>query len=61
MSTTLIFALTLVGTIYGMNFDNMPEPHWQYGDPWALFLMVVIAAGLYFIFKRTDWLSSHER
>ncbi len=51
----------LVGTIYGMNFDNMPEPHWQYGDPWALFLMVVIAAGLYFIFKRTDWLSSHER
>ncbi len=61
MSTTIIFALTLVGTIYGMNFDNMPELHWQYGDPWALFLMVVIVAGLYFIFKRTDWLSSHER
>ncbi len=61
MSTTTIFAPTLVGTIYGMNFDNMPELHWQYADLWALFLMVVIAAGLYFIFKRTDWLSSHER
>jgi len=61
VSTTIIFAPTLVGTICSMNLDNMPELHWQYGDPWALFLMVVIAAGLYFIFKRTDWLSSHER
>ncbi|MEI7793645.1 MAG: magnesium and cobalt transport protein CorA [Thermoleophilia bacterium] len=52
----IIFAPTLVGTIYGMNFDNMPELHWQYGYLWALFLMVVIAVGLYFIFKRRDWL-----
>jgi magnesium transporter len=44
-----------------MNFDNMPNLHWRYGDLWALFLMVVIAVGLSFIFKRTDWLSSHER
>ena len=56
MTTTIIFALTLVGTIYGMNFDNMPELHWQYGYLWALLLMVVIAVGLYFIFKRRDWL-----
>ena len=61
MTTTIIFALTLVGTIYGMNFDNMPELHWQYGDLWALFLMLVTATGLSFIFKRTDWLSSPER
>ena len=52
----IIFAPTLVGTIYGMNFDNMPELHWQYGYLWALFLMVLIAVGLYFIFKRRDWL-----
>jgi magnesium transporter len=52
----IIFAPTLVGTIYGMNFDNMPELHWQYGYLWALFLMVLIAVGLYFIFKRKDWL-----
>jgi len=52
----IIFAPTLVGTIYGMNFDNMPELHWQYGYLWALFLMLVIAVGLYFIFKRRDWL-----
>ncbi len=57
----IIFAPTLVGAIYGMNFENMPEVHCRYGDLWALFLMVVIAVGLYFIFKRTDWLSSHER
>ena len=52
----IIFAPTLVGTIYGMNFDNMPELHWQYGYPWALSLMVLIAVVLYVIFKSKDWL-----
>ena len=52
----IIFAPTLVGTIYGMNFDYMPELHWHYGYLWAIFLMVVIAVGLYLIFKRKDWL-----
>jgi magnesium transporter len=52
----IIFAPTLVGTIYGMNFDNMPELHWQYGYLWALSLMVLIAVALYVIFKSRDWL-----
>jgi len=32
VSTTIIFAPTLVGTIYGMNFDNIPKLDWRYGD-----------------------------
>ena len=52
----IIFAPTLVGTIYGMNFDSMPELHWRYGYLWALSLMVLIAAALYAIFKSRDWL-----
>ena len=52
----IIFAPTLVGTIYGMNFDNMPELHWQYGYLWAISLMVLIAVLLYVIFKSKDWL-----
>ncbi len=52
----IIFAPTLVGTIYGMNFDTMPELQWQYGYLWALFLMAVIAVGLYLMFKHRDWL-----
>jgi magnesium transporter len=31
----ILFAPTLIGTVYGMNFDKMPELHWQYGYPFA--------------------------
>src|SRR5665213_1230102 len=50
------FAPTLVGTVYGMNFDTMPELHWYWGYPIALLLMVAISTGAYVVFKRRDWL-----
>jgi magnesium transporter len=50
------FAPTIVGTIYGMNFDHMPELHWYYGYPIALALMVASSTGLYILFKRRKWL-----
>ncbi|MFJ9175450.1 magnesium and cobalt transport protein CorA [Streptomyces sp. NPDC102360] len=52
----ILFAPTLVGTIYGMNFDHMPELHWMGGYPFALLLMAVVCTSLYVIFKRRDWL-----
>jgi magnesium transporter len=52
----ILFAPTLVGTIYGMNFDHMPELHWQFGYPLALALMVATSVTLYLVFKRRDWL-----
>ncbi|MFH9955071.1 magnesium and cobalt transport protein CorA [Streptomyces roseolus] len=52
----ILFAPTLVGTIYGMNFDNMPELHWAGGYPFAVLLMAVVCTSLYVIFKRKDWL-----
>ncbi|MFD7978464.1 magnesium and cobalt transport protein CorA [Streptomyces sp. NPDC059071] len=52
----ILFAPTLVGTIYGMNFDNMPELHWAGGYPFAILLMAVVCTSLYVIFKRRDWL-----
>ncbi|WP_031074960.1 magnesium and cobalt transport protein CorA [Streptomyces sp. NRRL S-118] len=52
----ILFAPTLVGTIYGMNFDHMPELHWVYGYPFAILLMAVVCSSLYVIFKRRDWL-----
>jgi magnesium transporter len=52
----ILFAPTLVGGIYGMNFDAMPELHWRYGYPFALLLMVLIAVTLYTLFKRRGWL-----
>ncbi|AWW36944.1 transporter [Streptomyces sp. AS58] len=52
----ILFAPTLVGTIYGMNFDHMPELHWVLGYPFAIVLMAVVCTGLYLVFKRRDWL-----
>jgi magnesium transporter len=50
------FAPTIVGTIYGMNFDHIPELHWYYGYPMALGLMVASSTALYVLFKRRKWL-----
>jgi len=52
----ILFAPALVGTVYGMNFTNMPELHWTYGYPFALGLMLVLGFGLYRVFKKRDWL-----
>ncbi|TAL45700.1 MAG: magnesium and cobalt transport protein CorA [Salinibacterium sp.] len=52
----ILFAPTLIGAIYGMNFRFMPELHWPLGYPLALALMVVSCAALYFVFKRRGWL-----
>jgi magnesium transporter len=47
---------TLIGSVYGMNFDIMPELHWQLGYPFSLGLMVLSAVLPYFYFKRRGWL-----
>ena len=52
----IFFAPTLIAGIYGMNFDHMPELHWTLGYPFAIFLMVALAAVLWVLFKRNDWL-----
>jgi magnesium transporter len=52
----ILFAPTLVGTVYGMNFHNMPELQWTFGYPLALSLMALVSLALYLIFKRRGWL-----
>ena len=47
---------TLVASIYGMNFDIMPELNWTYGYPFALGLMVLSAILPFLYFKRKGWL-----
>jgi magnesium transporter len=47
---------TLVGTVYGMNFEIMPELGWAFGYPMALGAMVVSAISPYLYFKSKGWL-----
>jgi magnesium transporter len=52
----ILFAPTLVGTIYGMNFSHMPELDWRFGYPFAIALMFAMGFGLWAAFKRKGWL-----
>lgn len=47
---------TLIASIYGMNFDFMPELHWFLGYPIALIIMIISSFTPYFYFKRKGWL-----
>ena len=53
--TAIFVPLTFIVGVYGMNFDNMPELHWQYGYyfVWAGMLLFSCAAG---IFAYKKWL-----
>ena len=52
----ILFAPSVIGTIYGMNFRHMPELHWRFGYLFALGLMVAVSAALYLVFKRRGWI-----
>jgi magnesium transporter len=47
---------TLIASIYGMNFKNMPELEWSLGYPLAVVLMLIAAALPYLFFKWKKWL-----
>jgi magnesium transporter len=39
-----------------MNFEIMPELHWQYGYAFAWLVIVAMVGGLLYYFKRNDWM-----
>ncbi|MEU6264343.1 magnesium and cobalt transport protein CorA [Saccharopolyspora shandongensis] len=47
---------TIVGAIYGMNFENMPELHWAFGYPLALLVIIVLCCVVYAMLRRNRWL-----
>ncbi len=47
---------TLIASVYGMNFRNMPEVNQPWGYPAALGLMLASAVGTYLFFKWKKWL-----
>ena len=47
---------TMIASIYGMNFDIMPELDFRFGYPMAIGLMVLSGMAPYWYFKRKGWL-----
>ncbi len=54
--STVMLPLTFVAGLYGMNFEHMPELHWELGYPFALGLMALIALGAFFWFRHKRWI-----
>ena len=48
--------LTFIVGIYGMNFDHLPELHWEYGYLFSIALMIAVTFTIYLWFKRKEWL-----
>lgn len=59
---TIFIPLTFIAGIYGMNFNtetsrwNMPELNWVWGYPLILGLMLLIAVGMLYYFRKKGWL-----
>ncbi|MEO1019466.1 MAG: CorA family divalent cation transporter [Pseudomonadota bacterium] len=53
---TVFLPPTLIGSIYGMNFDYMPSLNWKFGYPMALLIMMLSAVLPLWYFRRKRWL-----
>lgn len=56
VAATVFLPPTLIASIYGMNFEHMPELSWNFGYPLAIGMMVASAVLPYWFFKRKGWL-----
>jgi magnesium transporter len=53
---TIMMPLTLIASIYGMNFKHMPELESKFGYPLIILIMAVLTGGMLYYFKRRRWL-----
>lgn len=54
--STIFIPTTFIASIYGMNFQYMPELHWRWGYPTALFAMLVTTVLMIIYFRRKKWI-----
>jgi magnesium transporter len=55
VATLVLMPPTLVGAVYGMNFEHMPELHWRFGYPMALAVMLISGVAPLVWFRRKGW------
>lgn len=54
--SVMFLPATLIASMYGMNFEMMPELKFKYGYPMAIGMMILAASTSYFYFKRKKWI-----
>jgi len=58
--SSIFIPLTFVVGLYGMNFDHMPELHWDYGYYIVLGIMGLMTIGMILWFKRKGWFNVNK-
>jgi magnesium transporter len=53
--TCLLAPATVIGGMFGMNFDKIPYLHHQYGFFIAVGLMLIVPIGMVVIFRKRGW------
>ncbi len=56
MIATLFMPLSFIAGFYGMNFKYMPELSWPLGYPIVIVIMLTVASGFFYFFRRKGWL-----
>lgn len=54
--TVFLLPPALIASIYGMNFQFMPELQWEFGYPMALTIMILCGVAPYIFFRKKGWL-----
>jgi len=54
--SSIFIPLTFIVGVYGMNFDNIPEFHWQHGYAFVWGLLILVSGTSFFFFKRKKWI-----
>ena len=58
---SIFIPLGFLAGLYGMNFDKMPELHLPWGYPALLTVMLSVAVGMLFFFRRKGWIGAADR
>ena len=53
---TIFIPITSIASIFGMNFEYMPELKWHWGYPASLGVMLIIAICMLIYFRRKKWI-----
>lgn len=53
---TIFIPLTFIAGVYGMNFEKMPELHWDWGYPAVWGVMILTTLGMVIYFRKKKWL-----
>ena len=56
--STIFIPLSFLTSIYGMNFEGMPEIHYKWGYPVFWLIILFLGVVMLFFFYRRGWLSS---